>query len=284
MKRIIFQLIMMVVPMVVVAQDIVNIPGTEIVTIVSDTGRVIRIGKKQIAITEKGNEQQVDIFLSGKDEKHHSGKDFKGHLFGVDLGFNNYMNSDFSTALPDNYRFLNMNASRSMGVTVHVAQESFRLNRKGNIGVVTGVGFEYHNYRLDNNNRLIKNAEGNISFEPIAEDVDKNKLTTLYLTIPLLFEFQGFSKYGDDPAYFSAGLVGGLRLSSHTKIVYGDGDKVKDWGSFNLNDLRYGVMVRAGYKSINLFGVYYPTPLFKKTGDPELHPFCVGFAFLPTWM
>lgn len=284
MKRLIFQLIMMAVPMAVLAQDIVTIPGAEIITTVSDSGRVIRIGKKQIAISEKGNEQQVDIFLSDHDKKYRSNKDFSGHLFGVDLGFNNYMNSDFSTALPDDYRFLDLNSSRSMGVTVHVAQESFRLNRKGNIGIVTGLGFEYHNYRLDNNSRLVKNAQGNISFEPITEDVDKNKLTTLYLTIPLLLEFQGLSHNVNDPVYVSMGLVGGLRLSSHTKIVYGDGDKVKDWGSFNLNDLRYGVMVRAGYKAINLFGVYYPTPLFKKTGDPELHPFCIGFAFLPSWM
>ena len=278
-------LILATLPVVGFAQDANNESRVPQVIVISenDTNRVVRIGKNKVDISETEDGNEVNIYLGGKNREKKS-NDFTGHLFGVDLGYNSYLTSLHSTALPESQRFMNINGSRSVGVTIHVIQESIRLNRKGNIGLVTGVGIEYNNYRFDSNYRLVKTETGNIGYEMIDGSVEKNKLTTCYLTVPLLLEVQGLSRYTGHPAYIAAGVVGGLRLSSHTKIVYGDSQKEKERGAFNLNDFRYGLMLRTGYKSISLFGVYYPVALFKKSGDPELYPFCIGVALLPKWM
>lgn len=247
-----------------------------------DTGKVVRIGKQQVEISEGKDGREVNIYLW--DKKKRDRNKFKGHLFGVDLGFNNYVTSDHTTDLPDDMRFLDLNAGKSVGVTIHMIQESFGLNTAGNVGLVTGLGLEYHNYRFDSQYRLTKSTSGHIIYELMDRPIEKNKLTTCYLTVPLLIEVQGLRKYTGHPAYVAAGLVGGIRLSSHTKIVYADGEKVKDHGAFNLRDFRYGLMARAGYRSLNFFGVYYPSSLFKQSADPQVYPFCIGFSFLPDWM
>ena len=254
------------------------------VTQVADTSRTMRVGKNQIVVSSKEEQKEINIYFSEKNRHKDSNKPFSGHLFGVDLGFNNYLNKDNSTVLPSEYRFLDVNSGRSLGITIHVTQKSFQLDKKGNVGFVAGLGLEFNNYRFAGNYKLVEDAHGNIASQRIFDDVEKNKFTTLYLTVPLLFELQGFRNISGDVGYLSVGLVGGVRLSSHTKTVYSNGEKDKDHGAYNLNDFRYGLMFRTGYKIVNLFGVYYPTPLFKKSGDPELYPFCVGFSFLPDWM
>lgn len=50
-------------------------------------------------------------------------------------------------------------------------------------------------------------------------------------------------------------------------------------GSKSLNMLRYGTTVRAGYSTLQLYGTYYFTPLFKTGKGPELYPFEVGVSF-----
>ena len=99
------------------------------VTQVADTSRTMRVGKNQIVVSNKDEQKEINIYFSEKNRHKDSNKPFSGHLFGVDLGFNNYMNKDNSTVLPSEYRFLNVNSGRSLGVTIHVTQKSFQLDR-----------------------------------------------------------------------------------------------------------------------------------------------------------
>ena len=78
-----------------------------------------------------------------------------------------------------------------------------------------------------------------------------------------------------------AGVIGAVKLGSHTKIVYNtDGkEKEKRRDDFSLNVLRYGVTGRVGYESVQIYGTCYLSPMFENGKGPELYPFEIGIAF-----
>ena len=100
------------------------------------------------------------------------------------------------------------------------------------------------------------------------------------MTAPLLLEFQ--IPTGRKRVYISAGVVGGLKLWSNTKIKYrvsGDKSKEKVRSDFNLNPFRWGATVRVGYSFFGFHATYYVTDLFKNNMGPELNPINAGIAF-----
>ncbi|MGI8892038.1 MAG: hypothetical protein ACR2GN_01125, partial [Bacteroidia bacterium] len=107
----------------------------------------------------------------------------------------------------------------------------------------------------------------------------KTKLAVSYLTVPLLLEFNdGKSKRS---FHIAAGVIGGLRIGSHTKQKYQIGNKtvkpkVKD--DFNLNPIRYDATVRVGFGSLAFFSSYTLNGLFKEKRGPEVHPFTAGIG------
>ena len=79
----------------------------------------------------------------------------------------------------------------------------------------------------------------------------------------------------------AAGPIAAIKLSSHTKMVFENDEKVKSNGDFSLNMLRYGATARVGYGNFMLYGTYYKTPLFQTGKGPEgvdLYPFEIGIA------
>jgi hypothetical protein len=115
---------------------------------------------------------------------------------------------------------------------------------------------------------------------PYAGYISKSKINMTYLTVPLLLEFH--IPAGRDNIRISAGVIGGLKLWSNTKIKYrqaGDKSKEKNKSDFNISPLRWGVTTRVGYRWIGIYANYYMTSLFKPTMGPELYPFAVGLAF-----
>jgi hypothetical protein len=260
-------------------------PSKQYTSTPSDTTRIISLHKKNIQIIENNNEKTIEFTNKDIcDKKRNKNPQFKGHLFGIDVGFNNYMTSDHKTSMPVAYRFMELNSSKSIGTTIHVVQESFNISKNGSLGLVTGIGIEFNNYRFDSQYLLSKSELGQITYTIASDKIEKNKLTSVYATIPLLLEFQAPRLPNKNPFYISGGIVGGVRVKSYTKVVYSNGDKDKNRGNFNLQDFRYGFMGRIGYRFINLYSVYYPVALFKKSADPELYPFSIGFSFYPDWM
>jgi hypothetical protein len=215
-------------------------------------------------------------------ERKHS-KSFKGHWDAFQIGINSYLGADKSTSLPVDDNFMSLNTNKSININLNFAQQSFGLIGK-RFGVVTGLGFEFSNYVFDNDVTIeVDNPSGNIISKDLsALNPYKTKLTTTYLTVPLLFELQGPGDKRSNRIFINAGVIGGLKLGSHTKYKYKvDGDKQtkKNRDDFNLNALRYGFTGRIGIKNMSLYGTYYPVSLFEKGKDPELYPFMVGVSF-----
>ncbi|NPA36399.1 MAG: outer membrane beta-barrel protein [Chlorobi bacterium] len=258
--------------------------ANENTTILNDSifndSTVVRIWSDRVEIVNKKNNNNPDYIYNDKRMKElkKAPRKFKGHWSGINIGYNNLITSDGSFNFPDEYMYMNMNAGKSVGVALNMWQQSINLQRRGNIGLVTGLGVEWNNYRFDSQYILTKDeTTGETTYYTDPEPINKNKLTTIYLNAPILLEFQiptgGHQMW---PLYFSAGATGGVRLGSHTKIIYSDDSKQKYKDNFNLTRWRYGLTVRAGYRAINIFADYYFSPLFEKDKGPELYQVSAG--------
>ncbi len=246
-------------------------------TIFNDS-TVVRIWSDRIEIVSKkssdSNTKQTS--MEYRNTTYHKRRRFKGHWAGMNVGYNNLVTSSGSFSYPDEYMFMEMNAGKSVGVAVNPWQQSIKLQRRGNIGLVTGLGVEWNNYRFDSQYLLVRDDDGNTSYDILSDPVKKNKLTTIYMNAPLLLEFQVPVGRDRSPIYLSGGAIGGLRLGSHIRLVYSEGGKSKNKDHYNLTQWRYGVTARMGYKSINLFADYYFSPLFEKDKGPDLYQVSAG--------
>ncbi|MCL2072704.1 MAG: WG repeat-containing protein [Marinilabiliaceae bacterium] len=209
---------------------------------------------------------------------------FKGHLSSVNLGINSYVNENFTEKLPKGYEFMEINYERSWEISVYPLQHSTKLF-SSYIGLVTAIGFNFNNYRfsLENSNDLTDKAK--LWFPRVENDVEiyKSKLTLLSLNVPLMLEFQipDATKKRNRCLYLSAGVIGSLKLNTHTKINYyyeNDDYKKKYNKDIGINMFRYSYMVRAGYSWLGIYATYSPVSLFKTEKGPQLYPYSVGLS------
>lgn len=244
----------------------------------------VKIGKKGIKIIDNEDGTSIDIIDLDEieDEKDFNYKrKFKGHWRGFELGLNNYFTDDFSTSLPPLYEFMDLNTGKSLNVNINFLQYSIGLV-SNNIGLVTGLGMDINNYRFDKDNSIIENDNGEIVEYDYDFPLEKSKLVTTYLTAPLLMEFQIPTGRGKKMLFISGGVIGGLKIGSHTKVVYRESgnrqkDKIRD--DFNLSPFRYGVTARLGFRALKIYANYYLNPLFEEEKVPEFYPFSIGLAF-----
>ena len=236
----------------------------------------IRVGNKEISIVENNNKADIHI---GRVKDKHGYEKFRGHWTGIEFGINNFLDEDFTLSREGDAAFMDLNTSRSTAVNLNFAQFSLGFG-SSYIGAVTGLGIEFNNYFFDNNNTIAEIEDQVVGVPLDGENLSKSKLTTTFLRIPIMLEGQFPRTNRGRRVFFSAGIIGGFKLGSHTKVVFdNDGkDKSKDKDDFNINPFRYGLTARLGYGCIAVYSDYYFTPMFVREKGPELHPFNVGMA------
>ncbi len=255
----------------------------------------IRFGNKRIVIIEKDGSTSIEI--PGKNEEYtfDSNKQsaftykrkprFRGHWAGVEWGFNGFMTPNQSINMRDEYKFLELRQGRSWNFNINFMQYSLGIvNDK--IGLVTGMGLEFNNYHFRNPITLKVDDGVTVADSTYLLDLNKNvirsKLSTIHLTVPLLMEFQIPTGSSGHRVFISAGVIGGVKIASHTKIVFDGPSKGKDKvrSDYNLSTFRYGITARVGYRGLKVFATYYPTPLFEKGKGVEVYPFSIGLVLL----
>lgn len=226
-------------------------------------------------LAEINEEENFDFNIDDLSKKKR--KRFKGHWAGFEFGINNYTDKNFKMQLPENGQYMELNTNKSWGFGLNFLQYSIPLFSKYT-GFVTGMGFEWNNYRLKQNINLIDSA-GVI----IAEDSDikfnKNTLNSVYFNIPIIYEFQIPTGKKDNRFFCGIGVYGGVKIGSKTKKFYeldGDEKDIKAKGDYQLSPLKYGLTTRLGYEFIEIFANYNLVPLFEKNKGPELYPFTIG--------
>lgn len=261
----------------------------------------INFKNKQVRITE--DEEGTTIQVKKKDEDEwdfdddewddfdndHEGfhldfmedEGFDVHWSGFEIGMNNFLNDNYSMSLSEENEYLDLNTGKSWNININFLE--YDLNLIGeNLGIGTGMGLEMMDFRFDSRVPIKKGTDGievDSSYMNNDYNLDKAKLNTTFLTVPLLLEFQAPAK-SRNKFFITVGVIGGLKLGSHTKTVYKDesGARQKDKGQSDLyiSPIRWGYTARIGYGALKLFGNYYDTGLFEKGKGPKIHPFSVG--------
>jgi hypothetical protein len=266
--------------------------GQNEVIIVEENGDTVRVklGSRGISIVEGEDGTEVKILEMEEEPKqeNHSAskkkkKKFKPHWAGFEVGLNNFVTPDFNMNLPSDQMFMDLNTGKSWNYNLNILEYGIGLGTD-KVGLVTGLGFEWTNYNFDNQSSITKDVDGQIvEYVPLeAGNIVKSKLNMTYLTAPLLLEVQ--IPAGKKRVHLSAGVIGGVKIASNTKIKYeisGQKSKEKAKGDYNLSPLRYGATVRLGYRAVNVFANYYFMPLFGENGGPELYPFSIGLSLIP---
>ena len=172
-----------------------------------------------------------------------------------------------STAMGKQSNYLpELNNAKSVHFGIE-QQWGFNLIR-GKVRVFTGIRYDIHNYRFQNNYiRLIQDQPeftavevGGPLIDPIP--VEKSKVVSNYIGIPVSLGFQ--DKPGDN-SKFSAkvGVHAGYRVRTHTKIKQSGGNVEKQFDDFNMNDFYLSPFVNVNYGDMGLYMRYPLTNLFK---------------------
>lgn len=208
-----------------------------------------------------------------------------GHWAGIGIYYNGLVENLGNLSLPDGAGYLRQ-TPKSIGVNVNFADLVLVSNR--HFGLITGIGLEMNNFRFDKNISLTQDIDGNIipdySYDEAGIELRKSKLTTVYLNIPLLVEFQfGRSRNGQRaPGFVNFGVVGGVRLQGHTKVKYRDDGMHtrKQHEGLNLRNFHCGVECNVGYKWVALSARYYPQSIFISGKGPDVQQVNIGLSFM----
>lgn len=243
----------------------------------------IKFNNNEIIVIEDGENTRV---LKRKIEPTKSKRKpkFKGNFAGLEFGVNGYMAPNFSLDLPAEHEFLELNYVKSYNFNINFFQQS--INLIGNkFGLVTGMGVQWYNYRFYQKNTILTSDSGYIDGyydQTSGLSYTKSKLTSSYLVVPLLLEFQTNGKHKSNSFHISAGVIGAVRLSSHTKQVYnfnGTGkNKPKVYDEYFLQPFRLDATARIGWGPLNIYANYALTEMFRKGRGPELYPFSIGLV------
>jgi len=247
----------------------------------------IRIGRKSITIIDEGDNTTFKFpnrsrHSDGWDIEYNHKPSFRGHWAGVEFGVNGFMDKNQSMTMKNELAWLDLKQARSWNFNINFMQYSIGFGTD-KIGLVTGMGLEFNNYHFSNPISL-KVEDGITVIDSTYIDgnfnVQKTKLSTTHLTIPLLLEFQIPTGDHGHRIFVSGGVIGGLRVGAYTKVIYDDSGRQKDKNrkDFNLSTFRYGFTARVGYRGLKLFANYYPVALFETGKGPEVYPFSVGLV------
>ncbi|PKP23129.1 MAG: hypothetical protein CVU05_00980 [Bacteroidetes bacterium HGW-Bacteroidetes-21] len=242
-------------------------------------------GKSKILIlTDKTTGTTDTVVLNNTDPENGENEDnddcdekkFNSHWGGIGIGLNGYLNNanEFKPLTVDNY--LDLNQGKSWSVSLNLIETNIPIFKKY-VGLATGLGLEFDNYRLANNVILINDSAKLYSYTDTMTNYKKNKLAVTWLTVPLVLEFNVPTH--DKSINLGVGLLGAVRIGSHTKLVseYKDNDiKEKSRGDYHMNWFRYGLTGQIGYGSVGVYVNYSLSSLFKTNEGPELYPWSAG--------
>ncbi len=286
-------------------------------SIAKDDSVTFRIGKFKVGVFESADDSvhididgvSVDVDDDGNVsvKRENDKPKFDGHWSGFELGINAYAKSqnELIPTFPEADSYLEINYGKSIVANWNFLEQNLALLPNKKLGLTTGLGLSWNNYRFVKNTRL-ESTNGYLQGQ-IEEGIKvrKSKLTVFSLRLPLIMEFQTNMEdhKRKNDFYINAGLIGSLRINSHTKRYYDelnkdfevvqydsqsqayvsmgtatspDYPKVKKFGDFYLNPFRLDATARIGWGRVNLFATYALTPMFRKNKGPELYPWSVG--------
>lgn len=275
----------------------VEVGSLHVEVVDGDTTKV-NVGDHTLVVDDRGN-------VKWKRSKHPR---FNGHWGGVELGIGGYVNNQGDAVLPAKYSFMDLQYEKSTSINVNLFEQNIPFNKSKTIGMITGLGFTFNDYRFAQPTYL---PGGSSTFEGYYIQnvrVAKSKLSVYYVNVPFILEFQTGNSRPSRRFHLGMGIVLNARFNSHTKLYFQERNKqyfledpvthevsanyyttpdredrniVKTRGSFNLNPFLVNGTLRFGFGNLNLFANVALTPMFQAQKGPELYQWSAGISLIP---
>jgi hypothetical protein len=258
-----------------------------------DTSNLV-IGKKVVRIFTE-NDEVIKITFDPKDSLSYHDIDekqrrkdsikleenkFQGHWQGMDFGTSVLLNTQGQPSF-SKQPFLENDPAKSFYMNLNLFERKLPVF-KHYVGLTSGLGFNWTSVGVKFDKTLNANADSVWTTIDGVNHYDKNKLRASYFTIPLFLEFNTNAD-PDKSAYFMAGVVGGIKLSSKF-IQKLENEKVdinnKTKGEYALNPFKLDASVRFGYKSIGAFASYSLLPMFDTKRVEKAYPLSFGLSWV----
>lgn len=252
---------------------------------VSKEKHEIRINKNfkiDVEIEEKDGNTRVDVNVPNRAERDSlrtsRKKDYykpTKYNFDVDLGLNNFINTNSQQEVPD----LKPLGSRYVSLNWHLNSQIG--GRKSPFYLVSGLEFAFNNYMFERNYVIEEDVNDVTFFRRETEiNYDKSKLTHSSVNVPLMPMLKFKRQNGKESFKIAAGPFVGYRLGAHSKLKFEDDgrtqkDKIRS--SYNLTDFQYGLTGVIGYGNLDLFVKYNMNDLFKDNRGPDANVISFGF-------
>ena len=175
--------------------------------------------------------------------------------------------------------------ANSSNVNLYIMRQRFNLI-KHQLNLEYGLGLNFHKIMFDNPVVMVR-EEGEMRFEYRPDEgIRKSRLSSTYLTIPLLLNFESNPNQSRNSFRIAAGVYGSTRLGSNFKQKFNNknSDNIKDRDSFSLSPFRWGFAGQIGYGPVNFYVNYSMTDVFesKKTDQNyEIGMISAGFIIIP---
>lgn len=236
------------------------------------------IGGIRVLVDETGENTKVKI-ESGLKKK--SDPPFRT-FFNIDLGVNNYLDSDGGFPSSDKPYAVKGWGSWNVGLNWIAAQ---RISK--GLYWDFGIGVQFNNFKFENRDFQAVRGDSQIEFLE-RNDVDgfKSKISASYVTAMTMLELD-FGRMNDDGRKgmrIAVGPYAGYRLGGQSKYVYRELDgsgrkKEKQNTGLYLQNFRYGLRGEIGVSRVTFFSTYDLNELFQAGKGPELNPITFGIVF-----
>ncbi|MBK9626842.1 MAG: hypothetical protein IPO56_03765 [Flavobacteriales bacterium] len=227
---------------------------------------------------------------------------------GVDVGLNMLLGPNGSTNLPKESEFMELDQANSRFVSINFMEQKIEFGSH-HVGLLTGLGWKFTNYRFKGNDPLQFQNDSVFSIPVEDPQFRKNKLRQSGFRMPLMLEFNtkrakmptaeemaaarrdtvggkrppNYEFRNNKNFHVALGVVGTWYYDSMYKLKYsqnGATQKDVDKGEHDLLPYRLAAAARIGYGGFNLFAEYALTPLFENNKGPKLTPFNVGITII----
>ncbi|MBS1547348.1 MAG: hypothetical protein JST38_05295 [Bacteroidetes bacterium] len=219
---------------------------------------------------------------------------------GLELGVNTFIAPDGRVGDGPQSGPLQLNNAKSRFFAINFMEEKIEFGSH-HAGLFTGLGVEFLNYKLSENNTLAFNGDSTWAVAMEKPELRKNKLRQIGLRVPLMLEFNtkraqlpadeaALKRMGNGGQYsrknnfhLAMGVVGSWYFDTMYKQKYSEGGhNVKNRSKDDYNLLPYRLAARAqiGFGGLNLFAEYALTPMFEEGTAPDLRALNVGLTLV----
>jgi hypothetical protein len=241
----------------------------------SDTTK-FSFGHHKVIICDGEEDEKEQKKSNERDQSSH----FK-HWSGVEVGVNGLRSSlKDGVTLPKGAEYLQLDYSKSLSFSVNVIEHDFHLYQNY-VNLVTGLGFEFNHYALQNNVTLRYDTSYTAARTEPGTKFKKNNLNESLLTVPLMLDFNT-STNPERNFHIAVGVIGAWKIGSRTRQEYTDSDardvKVVKNNDYNLSPFRYSLIARMGFGRLSIFAQYGMSELFKSEKGPQVYPVSAGIG------